>query len=324
MRKTILIGILVLLPAAIVGGASLLSCSQLECATGTHEEGGKCVANLPNECGPGTESSGGLCVVVPNPCGPNTRWDGDASVCIGQGGGIPDGGTVMRGARWNQFLMIRPESIATLANIQLPGYFTSGTIVVIMRSEPMDSTSVWMHGGTGVKTSDDPLTYTFKEGFVPAKVLSYLDPAITGVDGLQYTPFRTATEFEWTFQFIPPPEPPLYIYKASATGTLDPEGIPNSNDNPPTLTGTFKGCFTETQASPGKYGAEDVYIEVLGQTLKQLIEGSGGVKDADCTGSGANNGYILEAKWQSRDENMDLTPDTGQTDGGVQTDAGTD
>ena len=102
MRKTILIGILVLLPAALVGGLSLVSCTTVTCSTGTHEEGGKCVANLENECGPGTKSSGGQCIPVTGiPCGENTTWDGDAGLCKGTGGGTGDGGTgVMRGARW--------------------------------------------------------------------------------------------------------------------------------------------------------------------------------------------------------------------------------
>ncbi|MBI5482060.1 MAG: hypothetical protein HY906_24610 [Deltaproteobacteria bacterium] len=325
MRKTILIGILVLLPAALAGGVSLLSCSQVECGTGTHEEGGKCVANLENECGPGTYSTGGQCVpVTGSPCGPNTSWvvdDAGVGLCHGSAS-AGDGGVNMRGARWNQFKMIKPESIATLANIQLPGYFADGTIVVILRTEPLDSASVWLHGGDGTKTSDDPLAYTFKEGFIPPSVLSYLDPAVTGTDGKTYTPFRTAAQFEWTFKFLPS-QPPLYMYKASLTGKLDPDMIPTSSD-PPGLSGTFKGCFTPTALEPGKYGAEDVYLDVLSQNLKQLIESSGGVIDTDCTGSGSNNGYLLEAQWESRDENMDLTPDTGSTDGGVETDAGTD
>ena len=142
MRKRILIGILVLLPAALVAGGSLLSCSKVECGTGTHEEGGKCLANLENECGPGTYSSGGQCIpITGTPCGVNTKWNNDAGQCEGSGGGSGDGGVLMRGARWNKFLLEKPDSITALANIQLPGYFESGSIVVILRTEPIDASS---------------------------------------------------------------------------------------------------------------------------------------------------------------------------------------
>jgi hypothetical protein len=330
MRKTIVIGLMVLLPAILIGGVSLVSCTQLECSTGTHEEGGKCVANLENECGPGTYSSMGQCVPVPGtPCGLNTTWNYDAGQCEGSAS-AGDGGVLMRGARWNKFLMQKPESIATLANIQLPGYFADGTIVVILRSEPLDSASVWLHGGDGVKTSDDPLAYTFREGFVPASILSYTDAAEVGSDGLMYTPFRTATSFDWTFKFLPG-QPPLYMFKTSITGTLDPTGIPVSNEpgGPSGMKGTFQGCFKPYgDQGPGqpcveKCGAENVYLEVLSQNLQQLIEASGGVMDADCDDSGSNNGYILQAKWEAT-ELMDLTREEAATDGGVETDAGTD
>lgn len=326
MRKTILIGILVLLPAALVAGGSLVSCTDVTCGTGTHEAGGKCVASLPNTCGPGTYSWDGQCIPVEGShCGPNTKWDNDAGLCVGVGGGTGDGGTptLTRGARWNKFELLKPESIAPLANIQLPGYFADGTIVVILRSEEIegDATAVNLHGGDGLKTSDDPLTYTFVEGFRPPSVLTYLDEAVTGSDGKSYRPFHTSAEFDWTFKFLPG-QPALYMYKASVTGTLDPDGIPVASEPSPGMQGTFKGCFTPYgdqgagQDCVDKCGAENVYLEVLTQNMLQLIQGSGGQLDADCTGSGSLNGYLLEAKWEST-ELMDLTAPAAPTDGGV-------
>jgi len=317
MRKRIVIGMLVLLPAVVLGGGALLSCSKVECGDGTHEENGKCIANSGNWCGPGTVSTGGRCETVPNPCGPNTTYDGDAGVCVGTGGGTADGGVGMRGARWTSFLLDKPESIKTIANIQLPGYVKDGTIVVILRTTPgIPGASVGLHGGDGVKTSDDPLTYTFREGFIPETVSAAIESPFTGTDGLQYTKFDTSgSQFDWTFLFLPD-QPPLYIYNAKLTGTLDADGIPVSTD-PPGLSGRFSGCFTPTALEAGKYGAADVYIEVLSQTLLDLIQSSGGQLDADCTGSGSNNGYLLEAEWEAT-EYVDLTAETAGADGGVQ------
>jgi hypothetical protein len=319
MRKRIMIGMLVLLSTVFLG-APLLSCSKLECGNGTHEENGKCVSNSDNWCGPGTVSQGGSCVVVPNPCGPNTTYEGDGGICVGTGGGtVGDAGVQMRGARWYQFLMQKPESIATLANIQLPGYFKDGTIVVILRTEPgIPGASVALHGGDGLKINDDPLTYTFREGFIPETVSATIGTPYTGTDGLTYTPFETSSQFDWTFKFLPD-QPPLYIYNATISGNLNPDALPTSTDPP--LSGTFSGCFTP-RANGDKYGAEDVYLEVLSQNLLQLIQGSGGQMDAECTpNGGVPNGYLLQAKWDAS-EILELTPETPATDGGVEDDAG--
>jgi hypothetical protein len=325
MRKTTVIGILLLLPAAIVGGVSLLSCSRLECSTDTHEEGGKCVANLASTCGPGTYSSAGKCLpLVGSPCGANTSWDGDAGQCIGSGGGGGDGGTgAMHGARWTDIHLTKPESISPVGNSQLPGYFENGTIVILLRTEPLTpGSAVLLHGGEGVKTKDDPLTYTFQDGLVPTSVVASLEEPVTGSDSKQYTPFATAAEFGMNFRFIVSatnPQPPLYLYKASITGKLDADGNPVSTDPP--RSGTIKGCFTPTTLEPGKAGATDIYIDVLQQTLKQLIDTNNGQLDGDCTGSGSYNGYLLEATWEASELTALETTTTDQ-DGGV-TDAAT-
>jgi hypothetical protein len=314
MRKTILIGILVLLPAALVAGGSLVSCADVTCGTGTHEEGGKCVASLPNTCGPGTYSTVGGCIPVGgSPCGPHTTWDNDAGICVGTGGGGGDiDGGVSSGARWDKFQLVKPEAITSLANIQLPGYFASGSIVVILRADPtVDEASVNLHGGDGLKTSDDPITYTFKDGFKPAAVLTYLDAPVSG-----FKPFHTGSEFEWVFQFIPG-QPPLYLYKASVSGSLNEDGIPVSTQ-PTAMYGTIKGCFTPEGINcgqpDGKCGAADVYIEVITQDLKQLIENSGGTLDAECfENGGVPNGYLFEANWEANEvvQFSTAAPDAG-------------
>jgi hypothetical protein len=315
MRKTILIGIVVLLPAAIVGGVSLASCSKLECSTGTHEEGGKCVANQESQCGPGTYSLSGRCLPIDgDPCGVNTKWNFDAGQCEGDSAG-PVGD--LRGGRWTNVKMIKPESIATIANLQLPPQFADGTFVIILRTEPLvEGSSVWLHGGDGLLMTEDPLMYTFKEGFDPnPAVLTNLAPAETNDAGTPKIPFQTASDFQMRFQFVgnaTDPQPPLYIWKAKMTGSLDGDGVPVANDPP--LSGRFTGCFKAHGEPPQKAGAADIYITLLTQTILELIESSGGVMDDDCDESGSNNGFAFEILWDSN-EITDLTLDPG--DAGV-------
>jgi hypothetical protein len=315
-KKAILIGFLVLLPAAILSGASLVSCSDLACGAGTHEESGKCVSDLPSTCGEGTQSSGGACVVVPNVCGENTRWDGDASACVGTGGSGGDGGQgALVGGRWTGIKMNKPESIATIANLQLPPLFADGTFVIILRTEPLSSTAINLHGGDGVKMSDDPLMYTFKEGFNPTPaVVSTIGDPDTNDAGVAKIPFATAGDFQMNFQFVgnaTDPQPPLYIWKAKITGTMDDQGVPTSNDPP--LGGKMTGCFT-AHGTTGKAGAADIYITLLSSTILELINSSGGSMDMDCTDSGSNDGFAFEIQWDSN-ETTALTLDLG--DAGV-------
>ena len=138
MRKILIVTGCVL-PFAVLFGSGLASCSSVKCGAQTHEENGACVANLPLACGGGTIAQSGKCVpATGNPCGPNTVWDADGGLCWGTGGsGGGDGGTVINTAvRWNQFSLVKPESIAVMANIQLPYYFQSGTIVVLLTYDP--------------------------------------------------------------------------------------------------------------------------------------------------------------------------------------------
>jgi hypothetical protein len=316
MRKTILIGILVLLPAAILGGVSLVSCSSLDCGTGTHEESGKCVPNLPSTCGPGTYSSAGQCIRTEGTvCGPNTVLNVDAGVCEGTGGSGGNDGGVLQGGRWTNLKMNKPTSIATIANLQLPPLFADGTFVIILRTVPLSDTAVYLHGGDGVKASEEPLTYTFKEGFNPnPQVISTLGDADTNDAGVAKIPFQTAEDFQMNFQFVgnaTDPQPPLYIWKAKITGTMDGQGVPTSNDPP--LDGKMTGCFT-AHGTPGKAGAADIYITLLSQTILELITNSGGAVDMDCTDSGSTDGFAFEIQWDSN-ETTALTLDLG--DAGV-------
>ena len=311
MRKqTILIGILVLLPAAILGGVSLISCSDLACGSGTHEERGKCISNLPSTCGEGTYSLEGRCVQIGGAiCGANTTLDKDAGVCVGGGSGPGPG--ELRGGRWTNVFMNKPASIATIANLQLPPQFAT---------EPVQgsTSTMFLHGGDGVLMTPDPLMYTFKEGFdVTAGgtgVISQLGDQELNDGGVAKTPFETLGEFNMRFQIVgseTDPEPPLYIWGAKLTGTVDADLIPTSNDPP--LGGKLTGCFT-AHGEPGKAGAADIYIKLLSETILELIESSGGVMDMDCNSSGSNNGYAFEIEWDSN-EITDLTIDPG--DGGV-------
>jgi hypothetical protein len=314
MRKTILIGFLVVLPAVIIGGASLASCSNVACGTGTHEEGGKCIANLESSCGEGTYSFGGRCIPVEGlVCGKNTSWNFDAGQCEGQSGG-PVG--ELRGGRWTNVKMNKPTSIATIANLQLPPQFADGTFVIILRTVPLSDTAIGLHGGDGVLMSEDPLMYTFKEGFDPSpEVVAALAPQETNDGGTAKIPFETASDFNMRFQFVgnaTDPQPPLYIWKAKMTGSLDGDGVPVANDPP--LSGRFTGCFKAHGEPPQKAGAADIYITLLTQTILELIESSSGTMDDDCDGSGSNNGFAFEIQWDSN-ETTELTIDKG--DAGV-------
>jgi hypothetical protein len=322
MRKTILIGILVLFPAAVIGGASLASCSDVTCGTGTHEEGGKCVNNQESTCGAGTYSLGGRCIPTDgDPCGKNTVWNFDAGKCEGQSGG-PVG--ELRGGRWTNVHMSKPESIATIANLQLPPQFADGTFVIILRTVPLEEgVSVWLHGGDGVLMTEEPLMYTFKEGFDPnPAVLTNLSPQEMNDGGAAKIPFQTASDFNMRFQFVgnaTDPQPPLYIWKAKITGTLDQDGIPVANDPP--LGGKLTGCFkAHGDMAANKAGAADIYITLLSQTILELIDSSGGVVDDDCDDSGSNNGFAFEIQWDSN-ETTDLTIDLGDAGVAPQTDA---
>ncbi|HEY3359078.1 MAG TPA: hypothetical protein VGQ83_37860 [Polyangia bacterium] len=316
MRKSVLIGFLVIAPAALVGSGSLVSCSSLKCGDNTHEVGGKCVNNAVSPCGEGTVSHNGVCTRIgPEVCGENTKWDGDAGQCIGQGGGPvnPDGGTeVNAAARWTSFVLAKPESIKDIANLQIPAYVADGTIVIMLKVFPATGDSFQLEGGAGVKqdTTDGTIDYTFNNSFKNTSgVVSQVTATYTGEAAGGERPF-SASGFNWSFIFLPG-QPPLDMRNVTLTGGINQDNHLATSVVAPN--GSFSGCITKDSAIA-------VYIEVLGKTLEQLITANGGV--TDCT-EGGLEGYYLESTWLA-EELVDLVTLTTQTDGGTPTDAATD
>jgi hypothetical protein len=312
MRKDILIAMTVVAGAALAAGAAL-SCSSVKCGANTHEAGGVCVANPDPLCGPGTHYSAGSC--IPNEpmsatCGKNTRFNYDSGVCEGTAGPVlGDGGAgelPSTGVRWTGFKLVDPSSIAPIANLQLPSYFATGGIVVLVAT---DTANTRLYGGTGVKLADDPLTYSMNKGFK-------LDGQAS-VDGVGYVAADTGYvtdpaghAFDWNFVFLPS-QPPLDVRGVQIGFTMGTDGYPTSDG----LAGTYTGCITDASAAA-------LYIDVLSQTLKQLIDSNGGVHDCN-DGTGDNTGYKLTAQWESSEiVTLDWNATAPTTDDGGTPDAG--
>jgi len=247
---------------------------------------------------------------------------GDASGCPVRDGGT--GTTVTVGARWTNISLTKPVDIAAVANIQLPGYFGTGSIVVILKALPLvgESSKVELQGGTGVKTSDYPLTYSnFSNQFTCPPIYALLGDTVQAPgdpDG-PYRRFTTvganSASFGFFFRFLPEPQPPLYVFNAAIAGTLNQDQLPTSTSPPggPGFTGLYTGCFLRASKMAGggacpspttagcRVGADDLYIEVLGESIGQLLEDHGAPMDVDCDGSGAPNGYDLEVSWMAEE-----------------------
>ncbi|HEY3357977.1 MAG TPA: hypothetical protein VGQ83_32310 [Polyangia bacterium] len=265
----------------------LAGCDAERCGLNTHEENGACLGNAAIPCGPGTVLLYGRCVVPDAPpCGPGTVWDATAGQCV------PDGlcptTETRRGARWNSVLLVQPEAIADIANLQLPAYFADGTIVVILETES-GAPEFRLHGGTGAKLAADPLTYGFADGFRVGGGTGPVTAVREAPDASGAIPFHTAAPFDWTFVFLPG-QPPLDVRHVGLTGTLTSDGLATSSEPP--LRGRYTGCFTAASA-------EALYIEVLGKPLKGLLDANGAPLDADCTGAGVLDGYVLELQWEA-------------------------
>jgi hypothetical protein len=312
--KTLVRLLLVTVAVTAVVGAGLAACSSLACGDGTHEDNGSCVSNAPQPCGPGTVSSNGECIpLAGSPCGPNTSWEGDAGLCIGSATAPKD----LIGSRWTNFKLVDPTSIADLANIQLPGFFASRTIVILTYAESHSAQQIVLHAGSGKVLLDDPLSFSYQETFVTeSPVLANL-----GTPGSDGTPFTTdpTIDLQWNFYILGTGATPLYLYKVKVGGNLDADNLTKS----PNMSGYLEGCFLADSGDMNKPGAKQVWVDAMATTLQALIVQFGGNVDSDCTGSGTINGYKLSAHWQA-DEKTILMPGTVNTpDGGAPSDGGT-
>jgi hypothetical protein len=299
MRSSAWLVIVATLGFGLAAGLSVPACSHVKCGFGTHDENGECLANAGQACGAGTVSKGGACVpvtavddggVVIGPCGHDTVWDGDAGLCIGTGQGTQ---TTNKGVRFTEFDLTQPAEISGVARAQLPNYFHDGTIVILLKATPSDD-GVQLEGGSGKKVKDTPLTYSFTNTFSAANVSAAVSNGNT---------FETSTTFDWTFPFVPG-QPALYIFNTKLGGTLDATGLPSSA-TPPLASypyaGTYSGCFLADSSDLATPGAKQVYIDPLKMDLKAFLDSTGAAPNADCTNSGANNGYLFEATWQATD-----------------------
>jgi hypothetical protein len=251
-----------------------------ECVYGVDPEGrGLCVApdHLP-DAGPGD--------AVPAEGGPTEAGPTD-------GGPWP-----ARGARWTRVNMIQPVSIATIANLELPPLYADGTFVTIVSSRNAGASPFELWGGVGVRSSDGGAAiYSFVPNLEVNGVAGPV-PATRGtVNGAGGYPFAAAppagSTFEWSMPFVTD-QPWLPLHKVSVSGTLDPDTAPAllPTSARPAMSGVLEGCFTQEDAAA-------TYIMVLGQTLEEVVQSSGGDVDEDCTGSYILDGYHLKMTWQA-------------------------
>lgn len=255
------------------------ACDALECGAGTHEEGGRCLADeTPCECGPGTAwlstDSGCECVPIDAcPCGPGTVSEPTDGGCQC----VPL--SPLAGARVC-FCMNRPSA---LCNIMDPGCGVDGYPVQVLATVADGAGGYSLVGGYGTAVPvaggttrffglQHPFTLDGQPGPVPLAVAA---------DG-SFVTDPGARLFTWEVQTLLS-QPFLPLRGVSVTGVIDPDGHLDSR-------GRILGCFTLADA-------EAIYLEVLTQTLADLIVGSGAVPDCDATGSGASDGYTLDLTW---------------------------
>jgi hypothetical protein len=318
MRKNILIALVAVASAGLVGGATL-SCSSVKCGSLTHNEKGACVADQPLVCAGPLVASGGQCVLPDGGkalCGVNTVWDADSGQCEGIGGGTQedggaggDGGVQLPtvGMRWTGFLLNKPDAITTVANLQLPSYIQHGNIVIIMASAGAPGSADYaVYGGSGTKTIDSPLTYSFQSAFgygqtrplpllppvaVPATANGDTDSTLSEAGYL--TSPQNGNKFDWAFLFLPL-QPVLDVRDVTIKFSAGGDGLIKSDMSGGNY-GNYTGCFTRASA-------DALYISPLTTYLGQLLDANGAVPDCDPEGGSNLTGYIIDATWEADEE----------------------
>ncbi len=150
------------------------------------------------------------------------------------------------------------------------------------------SAGVELRGGSVEGVTDGGVASGYADRLTPVSVVAEVGAPYEDAAGLPRRPFATvaAVVLSLTPQYG---QPPLPIRNAVISGSIDAADVPTSND--PELGGKVEGCFTRDDA-------EQIYLQVLTMTLRQLLEGNGNVLDADCTGGGTLDGYAFEAMFE--------------------------
>jgi hypothetical protein len=243
------------------------ACQQLECAEGTHEKSGACVASLSPRCGDGTELRAGACVPVGGggaECGPGTHSEGGACV--------PDLQITANAARLIEVDILEPRILGQVATGPLNGALDSGdALVYVAVYEPFPAaTRVW--GGGGTRASDG----------------SYI---LDGDQAFDAKATRSGTQLS--------SEPFAMYFPALGSDALRLERVAITNLHVEVLergliplAGTMTGVITPQNASK-------VFIELANATMDETLLALGVEPDVDYDGDGTLESWTLQYEFFS-------------------------
>jgi hypothetical protein len=241
-----------------------------------------CGSKTGLQCGPGTTEQGGYCVAEQSDGG-----GGDAVDAASEDGPA----AVVRAARWTNAHMNKPESLAAIANLNLPPLLAEGGMVMLFTVRPGEL-GPELHGGIGARQSSDAgVAYSLTDDLqTNGQAGAPIWAAPATLDGGATTLFGTpaTVDVRGSFQFTPD-QPPLDVRWLSISGTLDAEGLPTSAS--PALSGRYTGCFTQASAHA-------ICPTIPGIPCTPLDEALG-APDCSASGSGTLDGYFLDLDWEA-------------------------
>jgi hypothetical protein len=248
----------VLTVATLVAPSS--GCNELECAEGTHEEGGVCVSSLTPQCGPGTALESGFCRPIEGgaSCGAGTHEEGASCV--------PDLTASANASRIVNVTLQKPSILAAVANQPLNNALSSGdSLVFVAIYEPTDAI-LHLYGGGGVRNADASYTLDRAQG--------YAAPA-TRAAGLAET------------------EPFVMLFPVLGDTPLTLERTVLSNVMTQVVDGLEVAISGDLEGIITVENAKKIYIELGGAFLDTLLVQIGAEFDADYDGDGTLDSWTL-------------------------------
>jgi len=238
-----------------------------------------CGSKSGYECGPGTTAQGDYCVPEPSDGGVSDVIDAAAE-------DAPP--AVVRYARWTNAHMNKPESVAAIANLNLPALFAEGGRVILFTVRPGDL-GLELHGGGGARLDGGAYSVTddLQTNGQPGAPI-WAAPAT--LDGGATTLFGTPATVDVRGAFLfADGQPSLDVRWLSISGTLDADGLPTAAF--PALSGRYAGCFTQASAHA-------ICPTIPGFPCTPLDEGLG-APDCSASGTGTLDGYALDLDWEA-------------------------
>ncbi len=234
-------------------------CEPLECAEGTTEEGGQCIALLAPRCAAGTELRAGECVPSGGgaECGPGTHADDGACV--------PDLIASANATRMTRVSNMQPLAFANVATTPINAALSSGDALVFLAVYQPYPEAVRLYGGDGASETDGSFSLAAERAFdIKAAVVA--GDSFTSEPFAMYFPVFGST--------------PLRLENT----VLSDVNAPLQNRVPIALTGTLTGVITPENA-------REVFIELANETLDVVLETIGLEPDTDLDGDGTDESW---------------------------------